>query len=46
MFKGGIEQSKPSEEKTSNGLIPSKKTSEWKVMKVRRTSYLHILINQ
>ncbi|XP_033209870.1 uncharacterized protein LOC117168377 isoform X2 [Belonocnema kinseyi] len=38
MFKGGIEQSNPSEKKTSNGLIPSQKTSEWKVVKAGDSS--------
>lgn len=43
MFKGGVEQSSMTEEKPLNGIDPSQKIAEWKVIKVRRTSYLQIL---
>ena len=37
MFKGGIEQSNPTEEKPSEPLDYSQTTTEWKVTKVRKT---------
>ena len=46
MFKGGVDQSNPIEENPSNELDLSQGNTESKVMKVRRTLYLHILINQ